>query len=67
MKNLLLSLIRLYQKLSFWPSPCRFLPSCSDYSYLAIEKYGILRGLSLSFRRIIRCQPFAKGGIDNLP
>jgi len=63
MKFLLLNLIRLYQRLHFGHS-CRFLPTCSEYAYQAIVKYGILRGGLLSLKRIIKCQPFSRGGID---
>jgi len=45
---------------------CQFSPSCSQYSYEAIDKYGIFKGGWLSFKRIIRCNPWSKGGIDNL-
>jgi len=59
-------IIRLYQK---YISPllkphCRFFPSCSEYSCLAIEKHGIIKGAILSFYRILRCNPFNKGGVD---
>ncbi len=66
MKGLLLFLIRSYQKLWFlrFPNTCRFSPTCSEYSYQAIEKYGILAGLWLSIKRIIRCNPWHKGGFD---
>jgi len=70
LKKLLLSLIRLYQKTWFCRLPifgegiCRFTPTCSEYTYQAIEKYGILKGCILGLRRIIRCHPFSKGGKD---
>jgi putative membrane protein insertion efficiency factor len=60
-KGLPLRLIRLYQRLPF-VSPCRFKPTCSEYAYQAIEKYGILRGSWLAFKRIICCHPWSKGG-----
>ena len=43
---------------------CRFYPTCSDYSFQAIKKYGILKGLIKSFKRVIRCHPFNGGGYD---
>ncbi len=46
---------------------CRFYPTCSEYSYEAFKKYGFFKGLSLSFKRIIKCHPFHKGGYDPLP
>jgi len=70
LKKLLLSLIRLYQKTwfarvsIFGEGICRFTPTCSEYTYQAIEKYGILKGCILGLRRIIRCHPFSKGGKD---
>jgi len=45
---------------------CKFYPSCSNYAYQAIEKYGVLKGTYLSIKRIIRCNPFSKGGYDPL-
>ncbi|MEW5975295.1 MAG: membrane protein insertion efficiency factor YidD [Acidobacteriota bacterium] len=48
------------------PPACRFWPTCSDYSYQAISKYGLLRGLSLSVRRLGKCHPFHPGGSDPL-
>lgn len=66
MKHLLLSLIRFYQRrISPWKRPCcRFYPSCSQYAVLAIEKYGVLRGLGKAAWRLLRCNPFCEGGID---
>jgi putative membrane protein insertion efficiency factor len=75
-KNIILKLIRIYQKtLSFdhglfsfakTQLGCRFFPSCSQYSYEAIEKYGVLKGGFLGVKRILRCHPFSKGGMDPL-
>ena len=69
-----LKLIRLYQKtLSFdhgllkifFPHGyCRFYPTCSEYGYQAVEKYGIIKGGIMALWRILRCNPFAKGGHD---
>lgn len=46
---------------------CRFLPSCSEYAYVAVSRHGWLRGGWLAARRVLRCHPFAKGGLDPVP
>lgn len=46
---------------------CRFYPTCSDYARQAIERHGALRGLSLTTKRILRCQPLHEGGFDPVP
>jgi len=43
---------------------CRYTPTCSEYTYQAIEKYGVLKGGLMGLKRIIRCNPFSKGGYD---
>jgi len=69
MKRLLLRIIRGYQN---WvspmlPSACRFHPTCSEYGYQAIAKYGIIRGGAMAVWRVLRCNPFNKGGYDPVP
>lgn len=62
-----LALIRLYQKTISKALPgntCRYYPSCSHYTYQAIYKYGVLRGGTMGAWRILRCNPFSKGGYD---
>lgn len=70
MKKVLIGLIRMYQK---YLSPlkrqwhCIYTPTCSQYGIEAIEKYGVLKGGLLTAWRILRCNPFAKGGYDPVP
>ena len=69
MTSIMLFLIKGYKK---WISPllgerCRFYPSCSEYTYEAIEKYGALKGVALGAYRLLRCNPFCKGGYDPVP
>jgi hypothetical protein len=49
------------------PPRCRFYPTCSSYSIEAFEKYGFIKGLYLSVKRILKCNPFFKGGYDPVP
>jgi len=66
LKILVILLIKFYQKAisPSLPRTCRFYPTCSNYSIEAIEKYGILKGGLMSLWRILRCNPFSKGGYD---
>jgi len=68
MIKILSFMIVFYQKIkhSVFPATCRFYPSCSDYSLLAFKKYGLLKGLFLSAKRILRCSPLSRGGYDPL-
>jgi uncharacterized protein len=70
MKILVLNLIKLYKKYLSLDNhgfyTCRFVPTCSDYTYQAIEKYGVLKGCLLGIWRILRCNPLNKGGFDPL-
>ena len=68
MKNLLLKLINLYQITPLSShSKCKYYPTCSNYAKEAITKYGALKGTFLSFKRLLKCNPFSKGGIDLVP
>jgi putative membrane protein insertion efficiency factor len=64
-----IGLIRAYQyTLSPLLGPaCRFYPSCSEYAYQAIMRYGPLKGLFLAIKRILRCHPYHPGGVDPVP
>lgn len=69
MKKLFLFIIKFYRK---YISPmkstkCPYIPSCSEYGMEAIEKYGAFKGGVLALWRIIRCNPFSKGGYDPVP
>ena len=68
MKNILLIVIRFYQKAlsPLFPPSCRFYPTCSTYTYQAIEKYGVIKGSYLGAKRILKCHPFHSGGYDPL-
>ncbi|MBI4100650.1 membrane protein insertion efficiency factor YidD [Candidatus Microgenomates bacterium] len=78
MKTAGLFLIRFYKRnlsgktslsgpLSLVGHSCRFSPTCSEYMYSAITKYGIIKGIGLGLKRIIRCHPFSHGGFDPIP
>lgn len=71
MKKILIRFIEWYQKhISSWLKQnhvtCKFYPTCSEYTKQAIEKYGALKGIRKGVWRIIRCNPFSKGGYDPL-
>lgn len=66
----LLALIRLYQKFISPTLPadtCRYYPTCSHYGYQSIYKYGVLKGGWMACTRVLRCNPFSKGGYDPVP
>ena len=69
MKKFLLALIRFYRRgiSPLRPPCCIFVPTCSQYAMEAIEKYGAWKGGWLAFKRLMRCNPFHKGGYDPVP
>ena len=70
MKKILIGLVKIYQKYLLplkGHSTCIYFPTCSQYAVEAIEKYGALKGGLLAVWRILRCNPFAKGGYDPVP
>jgi len=70
LKKGIISLIRFYQKYLSplkWRTHCIYTPTCSEYAIQAISKYGIIKGILLSLWRILRCNPFSKGGYDPVP
>ena len=67
-RRVVAGLIRMYQvAASPFPSPCRYHPTCSTYTLDAVRRYGAVRGSWLGLRRILRCHPFARGGVDPVP
>lgn len=65
MKNILIKLIKVYQKLPGpWHGACRYVPTCSQYTIEAIETYGAFKGSFMGIKRILRCNPWHKGGYD---
>jgi uncharacterized protein len=66
MKKIVLGVIKFYKKYISTGHYCRMIPTCSEYTYEAVEKYGVVRGLWLGGKRILKCNPLGKGGIDLL-
>lgn len=70
MKHIFIFIIRVYQKIisPLKPVPtCRFSPTCSQYAIEAFAEWGVICGLGLTIWRLLRCQPFSKGGYDPVP
>lgn len=78
MKQCILKFIRFYQRYlspdtgilkTLWltDGACRFTPTCSEYMYQVVDRYGIMTGLWLGVKRIIHCHPWNKGGVDPVP
>lgn len=69
MKKAAVWLIRFYQKYLSGKKPpcCRFYPTCSQYALEAVQRFGFFRGGYLALKRILRCNPLFKGGIDPVP
>ncbi len=71
MKLIIIFLIKVYKKIispviSACGIHCKYYPTCSDYMVQAIEKYGVIKGCLLGVKRILKCNPFSKGGYDPL-
>lgn len=68
MRNIFINIVKIYQKLisPLFPPSCRFYPTCSNYAIDAFKKYGVLKGGTKAIWRILRCNPFNKGGYDPL-
>lgn len=69
LKVVFLKPIRFYQRFlsPYFGFSCRFYPSCSEYCYQAINRHGILKGVFLCFKRMLRCAPWGDGGEDKVP
>ncbi|MBD3414873.1 MAG: membrane protein insertion efficiency factor YidD [Candidatus Aminicenantes bacterium] len=69
MKKAILCVLRQYKRFvsPFLGNHCRFYPSCSSYTYQAIEKYGPTKGIFLGIKRLLKCHPFHDGGVDPVP
>ena len=69
MSKLLLRSIRYYQKniSPLKPGCCRFVPTCSEYAAIAVERYGAAAGSVMAMKRLLRCHPLCKGGYDPVP
>ncbi|MDP4009920.1 MAG: membrane protein insertion efficiency factor YidD [Candidatus Shapirobacteria bacterium] len=66
MKKIVLKILIWYKKYLSSGYNCRFIPSCSEYTYEAVDKYGVIKGLFLGFKRILRCRPGGGSGVDLL-
>ena len=71
--NPALTIVRIYRRLlspmlhSTGISNCRYTPTCSEYAEVAIARFGLWRGTWMALKRLARCHPFSKGGLDNVP
>jgi len=68
MKKVIIGLIKIYQKIPGpWHNCCKHQPTCSNYAIGVINEFGSLKGLFLTTKRILKCNPFSKGGYDPVP
>ncbi len=68
MKRILIYLIKQYQKIPFKShNKCKYIPTCSNYAIEVLDDFGTIKGSFLTIKRLIKCNPFSKGGIDLPP
>lgn len=69
MRKLAMALVKFYQRFisPLLPASCRYYPTCSTYMIQALAKHGVIKGLIMGIARIIRCNPFIRGGLDPVP
>ena len=68
MKYILIYLIKLYQKIpGSWHKNCKFQPTCSNYAIGVLNEFGFVKGMWLTIKRILKCNPWSKGGYDPIP
>ena len=68
MKSIIIKLIKLYQKIPLSShSKCKYQPTCSNYAIGVFQEFGFLKGLFLTIKRILKCNPWSKGGYDPIP
>lgn len=68
MKKQIIKIIKIYQKIpGNFHYNCKYIPTCSNYAIEALEKHGCIKGIYLIIKRILKCNPFSKGGIDLVP
>lgn len=69
LRNLVILPVKFYQKVisPLFPPSCRYYPTCSTYMIQAVEKHGVVLGLLMGSARILRCNPFVRGGHDPVP
>lgn len=68
-RNLAIALMLTYRKVisPLYGQVCRYYPSCSSYSLQCYQRFGLVRGLWMTIARLVRCNPFSQGGIDDVP
>lgn len=69
MKKIVIKLLGIYKKYlsPILPPGCRFTPTCSEYMMVAVDRFGIIKGIYFGIKRLMRCNPFFKGGYDPVP